>query len=260
MYCGDIGDYYAQKKPLSSRPPIIVLLAFILVALQESTLQWTACPDSSTFYCIFFAVPLDYDAPSSGEGTVIAMWMFPTTVSDYGRLGSIFTNPGGPVSSGHSALPQNRTTLGAMYVAMFPKQSERIVLDGVVYAPDQYTSLVDHGLSAGKSTNGVLEGFISNCVAVGPDRYALITSTSTTVEMLSTRIWGLAVRLKTAPLPVAHPTKGVPPILQPGHLLDAILTTILCPVNWATLMDAIAQTEASDGAALVGLIGVWGVD
>ncbi|KAJ7080072.1 Alpha/Beta hydrolase protein [Mycena crocata] len=397
MYRGDKVDYFVQKKPLSSRPPIIVLLAFILVALwnishtlhprdrspdillrQESTLQWTACPDNSTFYCTFFAVPLGYDAPSSGDETVIAMRMFPATVSNSDRLGSIFTNPGGPGGSGHSGLLKTGpllstifdgrfdivswdprgvnmttprischatnlhrelytlshengdldfndvdaatlnksllatssraellteicrgavgdkvlrsvttvnvardleemrkavgdgglhywgfsygTTLGATYVAMFPEQSERVVLDGVVYAPEQYSSLVDHGLSAGKSTNGVLEGFISNCVAAGPDRCALMASTSTTSAQLSARIWGLAARLQTKPLPVPRPIKGVPAILHPGHLLDAIFSAMYRPTSWTALAEAIAHAEAGDGAALAELSGAGGAD
>jgi hypothetical protein len=61
---------------------------------SNSTLQWVACPDNSTFYCSFFSVPLDYSTPSDEDKTVIAMRMYPSTAPKTARLGSIFTNPG----------------------------------------------------------------------------------------------------------------------------------------------------------------------
>jgi hypothetical protein len=108
-------------RPLASRPRVIAILITLLLASfwngssildallrltavssaprsilirENATIQWTACPDNSTFYCSFFAVPLDYDAPSAEDKTVIAMRMFPATVPSAERLGSLFTNPG----------------------------------------------------------------------------------------------------------------------------------------------------------------------
>ncbi|KAJ7438206.1 Alpha/Beta hydrolase protein [Mycena galericulata] len=343
-----------------------------------ATLQWTSCPDNSTFYCSFFTVPLDYVAPRSDGKTVIAMRMFPATVSASERLGSIFTNPGGPGGSGHAGLlkmgpllsnifegkfdivswdprgvnmttprischPTNfhrelyslshdsgdldfndadiatlnksllttsaranlltelcrdavgdtilrsvttvnvardleemrkavgdgglhywgfsyGTTLGATYVAMFPEHSERIILDGVVYAPEQYTSIVDHGISAGKSTNGVFDGFLSNCVSAGPERCALMTNADTNTSELSARIWGLSDHLAIAPLPAPHPTAGLPTILHRGHLLDAIFSAMYRPSSWAALAEAITHAEDGDGTELAKLSGAGGAN
>ncbi|KAF8181193.1 Alpha/Beta hydrolase protein [Mycena galopus ATCC 62051] len=388
-----------QTASLASRPRIVVVVAFLLACLwnggtifdtlkrlpaassprsvlirENATIQWTACPDNSTFYCSFFAVPLDYDAPSAEDKTVIAMRMFPATKSD--RLGSVFTNPGGPGGSGHAGLlktgpllsnifngrfdivswdprginmttprvschPTNLrrelydlangqdldfdnsdismlnrsllvtssraqlltelcrdavgdktlrsvttvnvardldemrravgdgglhywgfsygTTLGATYVAMFPERSERVILDGVVYVPEQYTSLVEHGLSAGKSTNEVFEGFISNCVSAGPDRCALMTSADTNAAQLSARIWGLASQLNVTPLPVLYPANGgVPSILKREHLISAIFSAMYRPNSWPGLADAIARAETGNGTALAELSGAGG--
>ncbi|KAJ6563646.1 Alpha/Beta hydrolase protein [Mycena vulgaris] len=396
-------DGFSQKIALPTRPRFTIVVALLLVSLwnassishvilslkssilprsilvrDNATLQWTACPDNSTFYCSYFTVPLDYAVPSSPDKTVIAMRMFPATVPNSERLGSIFTNPGGPGGSGHSGLLRTGpllssifegkfdivswdprgvnmttprischqtnlhrelyslshdsgdldfkdadmatlnksllatnsraqlltglcrdavgdkilrsvttvnvardleemrkavgdgglhywgfsygTTLGATYVAMFPEHSERVVLDGVVFAPEQYTSLVDHGLSAGKSTSGVFEGFISNCVSAGPERCALMRSADTTAADLSARISDLASRLDSAPLPVVRPTKGIPVILHPGHLLDAIFSAMYRPASWAALAEAIAHAEDGDGAALAELSGAGGAD
>ncbi|KAJ7739563.1 Alpha/Beta hydrolase protein [Mycena metata] len=347
-----------------------------LIVRENSTLKWEACPDNSTFYCSYFTVPLDYDEPDAEDKTVIAMRMFPAPVTASERLGSIFTNPGGPGGSGHAGLLRtgpllseifegkfdivswdprgvnmttprvschathlhrelyslshdnadlefhgtdvaalNRTllttssraqlitglcrdavgdkilrsvttvnvardleemrkavgdrglhywgfsygtTLGATYVAMFPESAERVILDGVVYAPEQYTSLVDHGLSAGKYTNGVFEGFISNCVSAGPDRCAMMTNTSTTSQ-LTARIWTLASRLSSTPLPVPHPPNGgVPTILHRDHLIDAIFSALYRPSSWPALADAIARAEEGNGTALAGLSGAGG--
>ncbi|KAJ7706732.1 hypothetical protein B0H17DRAFT_1192308 [Mycena rosella] len=405
MYLAEKRDGFAHKTGFTSRPRFIVAVALLLAALwntssisnallglrhcnifprpglvrTNATLQWTACPDNSTFYCTFFAVPLDYDAPAAPDKTVIAMRMFPATVPASERLSSIFTNPGGPGGSGHSSLLKTGpllstvfdgkfdivswdprginlttprischpthlhrelyalshengdldfndadiatlnksllatnaraelltslcrdavgdkvlrsvttvnvardleemrkavgdgglhywgfsygTTLGATYVAMFPEHSERVILDGVVYAPEQYTSLVDHGLSAGKSTNGVFDGFVSHCVSAGPERCALLTpGANTTPTALSARIWHLAARLEAAPLPVARPTKGVPAILTRAHLLSAIFSALYRPANWPALAEAIAGAEGGDGAALAGLSGAGGAD
>ncbi|KAJ7197492.1 hypothetical protein C8J57DRAFT_1418178 [Mycena rebaudengoi] len=327
---------------------------------SNSTLQWVACPDNSTFYCSFFSVPLDYSTPSDEDKTAIAMRMYPSTAPKTARLGSIFTNPGGPGGSGHASLLKTGpllsaifegkfdiiswdprgvnmttprischpthlhrelyslahesgdldfqdssleilnktlltlsaraqlltdicrdavgdkiprsvttvnvardleemrkavgdgglhywgfsygTTLGATYAAMFPEQSEKVVLDGVVYAPEQYTSLVDHGLSAGKSTNGVFEGFISNC--------------------LSDRIWGLASKLEVSHLPVTQPASKspLPAILHPGHLISAIFSAMYRPNSWSGLAEAIAAAEIGDGRKLAELSGAGGAN
>ncbi|KAJ7186421.1 hypothetical protein C8R46DRAFT_1184442 [Mycena filopes] len=348
-----------------------------VITRQNATLKWTACPDNSTFYCSYFTVPLDYAEPEAEAKTVIAMRMFPATVTASERVGSIFTNPGGPGGSGHGGLLRTGpllseifegkfdivswdprgvnmttprvschpthlhrelyslshdsgdldfhdagvdalnhtlltassraelltgmcrdavgdkilrsvttvnvardleemrkavgdgglhywgfsygTTLGATYVAMFPESAERVILDGVVYAPEQYTSMVDHGLSAGKCTNGVLDGFISNCIDAGPERCALITSPSTTPAQLTTRIQTLASRLALLPLPVPHPPNGgMPTILHRDHLINAIFSALYRPTSWPALADALARAEAGNGTALTALSGAGG--
>nr|GAT54870.1 predicted protein [Mycena chlorophos] len=52
----------------------------LMLSRPNSTLQWTACPDNSTFYCTFFKVPLDYDAPDDQDNVVLAMRV-PLTLS-----------------------------------------------------------------------------------------------------------------------------------------------------------------------------------
>ncbi|KAJ7058129.1 hypothetical protein C8F01DRAFT_1371567 [Mycena amicta] len=151
------------------------------------------------------------------------------------------------------------TTLGATYVAMFPDQAERVILDGVVYAPEQYTSVYDHGMSAGVSTNGVFEGFLANCVVAGPERCALITESATTIVNLSARISDLAERLHTSPLPIIHPHSGFPALLHRKHLLDAIFSAMYRPSSWSTLASAIADAELrADGSPLAEMAWVAG--
>jgi len=71
---------------------------FPQITRPNSTITWTICPDSTpnaTFYCHFLPLPLDYEEEESNEKAIIAMRMFPSTVDESERLGSLFTNPGG---------------------------------------------------------------------------------------------------------------------------------------------------------------------
>ncbi|KAF7320923.1 hypothetical protein HMN09_00179000 [Mycena chlorophos] len=151
------------------------------------------------------------------------------------------------------------TTLGATYVAMFPEQAERVILDGVVYAPEQYTSVYDHGMSAGTSTNGVFAGFVKYCGIAGPGRCALATNSSEdTSTAISTRIWGLYEKLAAAPLPVPTPRSGFPALLTREHVIDAVFSALYRPKSWAALAEALADAEKGDGARLAELAGVAG--
>ncbi|KAJ6531058.1 Alpha/Beta hydrolase protein [Mycena capillaripes] len=153
------------------------------------------------------------------------------------------------------------TTLGATYAAMFPKHVHRMVFDGVVYAPDQYTSLLEHGISSGDSTSKTFDGFVSNCIQAGPSRCALIKNGTLDASQLSQRILDLLTGLRTSPLPVRHPnSQAVPSILRAGDLLLSIFATLLRPMHWASLASALADLENGDGTAIVALSGVGGRD
>ncbi|KAJ7766610.1 Alpha/Beta hydrolase protein [Mycena metata] len=151
------------------------------------------------------------------------------------------------------------TTLGATYAAMFPDNVGRMVLDGVVYAPEQYSSLLDHGLSSGDSTSEVFDGFISSCIVAGPARCALIKDRHVNTSDLKGRILNLFTRLGVSPLPVIHPkSQAVPSILRPMDLLLAIFAALLRPANWAHLASALADLEHGDGTAVAAFSGIGG--
>ncbi|KAJ6526211.1 TAP-like protein-domain-containing protein [Mycena vulgaris] len=151
------------------------------------------------------------------------------------------------------------TTLGATYAAMFPENLERMILDGVVYAPEQ-SSLLEHGISSGASTSKVFDGFISSCIAAGPQHCALLTNgTSSDSLHLARRIANLFADLQSSPLPVTHPNSAaVPSILRPADLRIAIFATLLRPANWAGLAAAIADLERGDGKLIAALSGAGG--
>ncbi|KAJ7289246.1 Alpha/Beta hydrolase protein [Mycena rebaudengoi] len=343
---------------------------------NTAPLQWTPCPDMSSFRCSFFTVPLDYSNPTAEDSSVIAIRMLPATVPDSERLGTIFTNPGGPGTSGHSFLVRSGpalsvifegkydiiswdprgvnmstarischstnlerqlfslshtngdlnhrdlsisganttlliasahaelladvcrdalgdkvirsvttvnvardleemrkavgegglrywgfsygTTLGATYAAMFPEQAERLILDGVVFAPEQYTSFLAHGISSGDATSEVFNGFISRCVSAGPSRCALAKN-NTSSSQLAQHFWDLADRLDVFPVPVVHPkSTAVPSILQRSDLLLATFAAMLRPASWAALAQAIFNLDSGDGRALAALSGAGG--
>ncbi|KAJ7029410.1 Alpha/Beta hydrolase protein [Mycena alexandri] len=151
------------------------------------------------------------------------------------------------------------TTLGATYAAMFPENVGRMVLDGVVYAPEQYSSLLDHGLSSGDSTSEVFDGFVSSCIRAGPARCALVKDRHMDASDLKQHILNLLNRLRTSPLPVVHPkSQAMPSILRPMDLLLPIFAALLRPTNWANLASAIGDLEHGDGTTIAAFSGAGG--
>ncbi|HEV7807491.1 MAG TPA: alpha/beta hydrolase [Solirubrobacteraceae bacterium] len=64
------------------------------------TLAWGPCgPDLEAFLCATAAVPTDYDDPN-GPKTTLALTKLPASGTARERLGTLFTNPGGPGGSG----------------------------------------------------------------------------------------------------------------------------------------------------------------
>src|SRR3954467_1860617 len=63
---------------------------------DAAPLNWRACDDG--FQCATAHVPLDYDTPA-GSTLSLALIRLPATDSEH-RIGSLFTNPGGPGNSG----------------------------------------------------------------------------------------------------------------------------------------------------------------
>ncbi|MGY0489472.1 alpha/beta hydrolase [Streptomyces sp. WG-D5] len=63
-------------------------------------IAWTSCgkPELAAFQCATAEVPTDYDDPR-GDTTTIALTRLPATDPAH-RIGSLFTNPGGPGGSG----------------------------------------------------------------------------------------------------------------------------------------------------------------
>ncbi|KAJ6480802.1 Alpha/Beta hydrolase protein [Mycena vitilis] len=151
------------------------------------------------------------------------------------------------------------TTLGATYAAMFPHRVHRMVLDGVVYAPEHYNSLLEHAISSGDSTSKTFDGFISSCIQAGPSRCALAKNVTMDASQLRHHVLNLLTALSNTPLPIPHPnSQAVPSILQPTNLLLSIYAALLRPANWASLAAAIADLEHGDGRAIAALSGAEG--
>ena len=78
-----------------------LILAVALAAIpaadaQAAPLNWTPCDDG--FECATATVPLDYDQPK-GKQISLAVIRLPATDPSH-RIGTLFTNPGGPGNSG----------------------------------------------------------------------------------------------------------------------------------------------------------------
>jgi pimeloyl-ACP methyl ester carboxylesterase len=74
----------------------LVATAALTGTAQAAPLTWTPCDDG--FQCATAQVPLDYDQPA-GEQLQLALIRLPATDPQH-RLGTLFTNPGGPGNSG----------------------------------------------------------------------------------------------------------------------------------------------------------------
>ncbi len=77
--------------------------------LPSSSLTWGPCTAAgleaiSTFVCATAVVPLDYRRPT-WRNISLALIKHPATGEPSKRLGSVFSNPGGPGGSGIQALP-----------------------------------------------------------------------------------------------------------------------------------------------------------
>lgn len=140
------------------------------------------------------------------------------------------------------------------YARMFPHHVGRIVLDGVVFAPEQYSSLLAHGLSAGTSTQDVLEtGFLTLCAKAGPVLCPFSPSSSTTPSELSSLLKTLSASLLETPLPI--PTLFPPSLLLPSDLTRALFSSLYRPASWSALALALNQTLMGDGTALKKIAG-----
>src|ERR687890_581445 len=76
-------------------------------------LDWQPCgPGLERFLCTTAEVPTDYDHPS-GPKTRLALTKLPASGAPDQRLGTLFTNPGGPGGSGVDFVQQNAALIYA---------------------------------------------------------------------------------------------------------------------------------------------------
>ena len=86
-----------KELPMLRRMILAAALAAIPAAdAQAAPLNWTPCDDG--FQCATAQVPLDYDQPD-GHADQLALIRLPATDPAH-RIGTLFTNPGGPGNSG----------------------------------------------------------------------------------------------------------------------------------------------------------------
>jgi len=93
-------------------PPAAATRASQVVA-PVPTLDWRPCGKGlEAFLCATAVVPTDYDDPS-GSKTRLALTKLPASGAPGQRLGTLFTNPGGPGGSGVDFVQQNAALIYA---------------------------------------------------------------------------------------------------------------------------------------------------
>ncbi|HET9649258.1 MAG TPA: alpha/beta fold hydrolase, partial [Microlunatus sp.] len=81
-----------------------------LAAVAVPRLRWSGCgAELKAFQCATATVPLDYDEPN-GRTITVALTRLPATDRSH-RIGSLFTNPGGPGGSGVDFVQQGASVL-----------------------------------------------------------------------------------------------------------------------------------------------------
>ena len=95
-------DGSAQEKPSDETPPAG------LDAFYKQRISWDDC--GGGFQCAKAEVPLDYSKPSAGRMR-LSLIRLPASNKDK-RIGSLFTNPGGPGGSGVTFIRQTARTFG----------------------------------------------------------------------------------------------------------------------------------------------------
>ncbi|WP_405057165.1 alpha/beta hydrolase [Kribbella sp. NBC_01505] len=87
-------------------------------AVGVPKINWGTCgPELAQFQCATVEVPTDYDRPN-GSTTTIALTRLPAS-DPARRIGTLFTNPGGPGASGVSFIQHNASTYSPELRARF---------------------------------------------------------------------------------------------------------------------------------------------
>jgi pimeloyl-ACP methyl ester carboxylesterase len=132
--------------------------------------------------------------------------------------------------------------IGQTYANLFPDRVRAMMLDGIVDAVDQTTSMEANIGNAVSAADEVFKQFLALCQSAGPGRCALAGHG----EKVAQRVAGLFARARRAPIPAPH--ANPPGELSYGDLLVSTFNPLRVPLDWpkfAADLDAAANGDAT---------------
>ncbi|KAI9684587.1 MAG: hypothetical protein M1822_005675 [Bathelium mastoideum] len=140
------------------------------------------------------------------------------------------------------------TFLGSTFAAMFPDRVERLILDGVVDAPDYLKTLWTDNLV---STERAVQSFYDLCAAAGPDKCDLATQDDQPAD-IKAKLDGILAKLRHNPLQVVG---KLPEVVEWSDVKDLVFTSLYTPVqSFPFLAKILAAVERSNGTDFAKLL------
>lgn len=137
------------------------------------------------------------------------------------------------------------TGIAQNYAVLFPNSVGRMILDGNEFFPD-YQQLGGFGsTSLDNVTDAWHDGFISECIASGPENCALAKSKAgspVTVSSLQSRMETLVNSLIERPIP-AYSDESGPALITYTYLVDQLYQTMYAPATWPQVAQMLYDLE-----------------
>jgi pimeloyl-ACP methyl ester carboxylesterase len=134
--------------------------------------------------------------------------------------------------------------IGETYANLFPGRVRAMMLDGIVDAVDQTTSMETNIGNAVSAADDVFAQFLALCQKAGPKRCALAAHG----ESVAHRVAGLFAKARRAPIPApnAHPAG----VLSYGDLQVSTFTPLRLPLTWPQFAKDLDAAAGGDASAL----------
>jgi pimeloyl-ACP methyl ester carboxylesterase len=134
--------------------------------------------------------------------------------------------------------------IGETYVNLFPDRVRAVMLDGIVDAVDQTTSMETNIGNSISAADEVFRQFVALCQKAGPKRCALAGHGETVAQ----RVAALFAKARRAPIPAPHADPAGQ--LSYGDLQVSTFTPLRLPLTWPTFAKDLDAAAGGDASAL----------
>ncbi|OAQ70942.1 tap domain-containing protein [Pochonia chlamydosporia 170] len=137
------------------------------------------------------------------------------------------------------------TTIGEIYSNMFPSSVGRLALDGVTSARDDRKLGGFSLVSLDNITDAWNEGFLGECVHMGPKHCALarpVSGQEVTLQNLQARMEALMASIAKRPIPGYTPSNG-PTLITYARLNSAIFSVLYDQKRWPHMAKLLFELE-----------------